>query len=102
MDNVLDIELINMDLHINNGDFVATESDGTHIEHILLLGKGNLKHSPITGVGLSRYLNSPDTVSNLATFKRKLIAQLEYDGFTNVTVDTSHGLADTKIAAKRI
>jgi len=102
MDNVKDIELDNFDLRIVNGDFMLHESDTTHIEHLLLLDKGNLKHSPITGVGIAKYINSPGTVNNIASFKSKLKAQLEYDGYSNIEIEVPIDFKNIKIDAKRI
>ena len=102
MDSVKDIELDNFDLRIVNGVFMLSESDSTHIEHLLLLDKGNLKHSPITGIGIVKYLNSPNSVNNIASLKSKMKAQLEYDGYTDVKIDTTAGIENIKIDAKRI
>ena len=102
MDNVKDIELVGFDIRIKGGDFVTADSDSTHIEQILLMDKGSLKHSPITGIGVAKYINSPGTVTNIASFKAKVKAQLEYDGFEEIVVNVSNGIANIKIDAKRI
>lgn len=100
--NVNDIELEANDLRIKNGDFVLSDSDQQHIEDILLMAKGQLRHSPITGFGINKYLNSPGTVNNIAAFKRKLKAQLEYDGYSEITANVSNGIANIIVDAKRL
>ncbi len=102
MANVQDIELSVFDLRVKSGDFCIADSDSTHIEQILLMGKGSLKHSPLTGIGIAKYINSPGTVTNIASFKSKVKAQLEFDGYEDVDVDVRNGISNIKIDAKRI
>lgn len=46
------------DLFQKNGDLVFDEADGQNIESLLLLNQGDLKYSPITGVGLFKITNA--------------------------------------------
>jgi hypothetical protein len=102
MGKAYDIELINNDLLIKAGDFVINESDQKHIEDILLFGKGSVKHSPITGLGIVKYVNARNTADVQAGFKRKVKIQLEYDGYDNIETDTKDGIMNVKITANRI
>jgi hypothetical protein len=102
MGKAYDIELMNNDLLIKAGDFVISESDQKHIEDILLFGKGSVKHSPITGLGIVKYINARNTADVQAAFKRKLKIQLEYDGYDNIETDTKDGIMKVKITANRI
>jgi hypothetical protein len=102
MDKVKDIELDSFDLRIKNGDFCVEESDSTHIEQLLLLNKGNLKQSPISGIGAFKYINAPLTANSVENFKQKCKIQLEYDGFVAVKVDMKNDLNNIKIDAKRV
>lgn len=96
-----DIELDAFDLRIKDGDFAIHNGDITHVEHILLAHKGNYKQTPIIGIGIRDYVNSPATVFNVASFKRKVTAQMEFDGYQDVKIDTAGGLAQIKVDAIR-
>lgn len=69
------------DLMIKDGDFVVNESDEQHLQLITLFEQGQLRYSPLTGLGLFRQLQSPMSVIQQATIRRDLYEQLEYDGY---------------------
>jgi hypothetical protein len=102
MAKAYDIELLNNDLAIQAGDFIISESDQKHIEDILLFGKGSIKHSPISGLGIVKYVNARNTADVQNGFKRKLKIQLEYDGYDEIETDTKDGIMNVKITANRI
>lgn len=97
-----DIELLNFDLLVQDGDFACSASDTTHIEHLLLHNQGNLKSSPISGIGIFKKLNSSNSINSIAQFKSKVYTQLEFDGYINPSIDLSEGIENIKIDAKRV
>lgn len=84
----------NLDLEIKKGDFVIDESDQQHIEDIFIAQKGEFKEFPQLGFGAVNYLK---TNTSVYRFERDLRIQLEFDDFENVEIDTSNGVANTKI-----
>ena len=64
------------DLSIDNGDFLISESDNQHVQHILQANKGDYKMNPELGVGIDNMLNSEEATSFLIEAKKNL----EYDG----------------------
>jgi hypothetical protein len=77
----MDIILESYDLKFSNGDLSLDDSIAQEIELLLLYNKGDLRQSPVTGVGISKYINSPYTLQKLTEFKSTLRLQLEFDGF---------------------
>ncbi|NNV54521.1 hypothetical protein [Limnovirga soli] len=82
------------DLLIENGDFVFGESDMQHIQLILALEPGELKESPLTGVGIKKQING----SFDGAVRREIKLQLEADGYSttnlvitpeNITIDAT-------------
>lgn len=84
----------NLDLEIKKGDFVIDESDQQHIEDIFIAQNGEFKEFPQLGFGAVNYLKTNISVYR---FERDLRIQLEFDDFENVEIDTSNGVANTKI-----
>ncbi|WP_282628804.1 MULTISPECIES: hypothetical protein [Empedobacter] len=82
------------DLEIINGDFVIDESDQQHIEDIFIAQKGEFKEFPQLGFGAINYLKT--TISPYK-FERDLRIQLEYDNYSNPTIDTTNGIENTQI-----
>ena len=64
------------DLSIDTGDFMISESDNQHVQHILKANKGDYKMNPELGVGIENMLNSEEATSFLIEAKKNL----EYDG----------------------
>ena len=74
-----DIDLTDdLDLVINNGDFVIAESDQNHIVNICKAYLGGYKEFPLLGVGIDQYIASAGTQQIL---KRAISVQLESDNF---------------------
>lgn len=71
------------DLDMANGDFNIGESDLQNGLLIIRFHKGNLKSSPLTGVGEKRLLNG--TVDG--AFRREIQLQLEADGYRLKTLN---------------
>lgn len=74
---------------IVNGDFVAVESDGQHIQDILIANKGTFAFSPLTGVGITDYINSPNTLKQRNALKKMVSVQLCFDGFTPKSINVN-------------
>ena len=75
------------DLLIEDGDFVLSNSDGMHVEHILSAFQGYYRRAPLVGVGISQYLKSSGMAPDV---KRLITIQLEADGFQLKTVAISN------------
>lgn len=89
------------DLTFANGDFVVGESDEQHIQHILVAEKGDFREYPIVGVGLIRYLNSPNDSSTKTDLQLRIKKQLENDGYSVTDIAILDAL-NIDINAKRL
>lgn len=88
----------NGDIKILNGDLDFGYSDEQHIEHILIAHKGNYKQHPLIGVGISDYLNSPETLITRRKLEKEITLQLETDNAKEIKVNyTNEGTI--KVAA---
>ena len=67
------------DLEIKNGDFVISDSDQTHIIHILKANKGYFFENPLIGVGIINELNSS---TNKQALKQNIRRQLVLDNYS--------------------
>lgn len=73
-----DIKLTdNYDLEILNGDFIISDADERHIEHLLISKQGEWKGSPLTGGDIQKAQHGGIT----RTLDRHIRVQLEADGF---------------------
>jgi hypothetical protein len=61
-----------------NGDFLIGASDGQHIEQIFLLEPGELKESPLVGIGITKKINGVVD----GKLRREATIQLLADGYT--------------------
>lgn len=101
MDYVKDILLDDeFDLKIENGDFVVGESDEQHLQLITLLEQGQLRYSPLTGVGIFRKLQSPLSNRQQDRLRRDMYEQVEFDGYRPDTA-TIEFTGDITIKADR-
>jgi len=75
------------DLKVENGDLVVGESDGQHLTLIALLEPGQLRHSPLTGLGVYRRLQSPMGAEQTDGLRKDLYEQLEFDGYRPGTAE---------------
>lgn len=76
-----------MDLEIRDGDFVIDDSDGRHIEHILIAHKGEWRQAPLLGIGLSSYLGGPNDTITRNSLEQKTRLNLEFDGYKVKFID---------------
>ena len=67
------------DLTISGGDFLVSESDAQHIEHIIRADKGQYRQFPLIGFGIQSRQNAPVNVQEV---KQEIRKQLISDGFT--------------------
>jgi len=77
----------NFDLKVENGDFAVRPSDGQHLALIALLEPGQLRHSPLTGLGMYRRLQSPMGAEPTDGLRKDLYEQMEFDGYRPGTTD---------------
>lgn len=84
----------NGDLQFANGDFVIGQSDQQHVVDLLDMQPGELKEFPLAGFGAINYIKRTITADE---FKRDLKLQLNYDGYSNPTIDTSNGIENLNI-----
>lgn len=83
-DNVKDLDLTeDLDIRINNGDFVVNYSDANHILCIIKTTIGSFKQFPLIGVGIDYYLSS---TGQEPVVKRNINVQLESDSYENIEV----------------
>jgi hypothetical protein len=85
-DMLLDEEL---DLHIEDGDFVVGNSIQQDIELILIHNKGAFVATPMVGVGIQMLPNG--RITDLHAKLRDIKLQLEADGMTEVSVIQENG-----------
>jgi hypothetical protein len=90
----------NMDLAIVNGDFVVDDAEQQVQELILIATQGSFRESPITGIGIVRYLKSGFTLDKLDELRQQIILQLQYDGYTTVNTQIN-SFTDIEIDATR-
>jgi hypothetical protein len=65
-------------LKIANGDFVIEESDNQHVALLAGTSAGEWKQSPVTGMGLNRFLKGDS--DDLIRMKHIINIQLKADG----------------------
>jgi hypothetical protein len=75
-----------MDILIVDGNLVFGDATMQHQQVILLAHKGELKASPLLGVGVSDWLLEDD--DNMLSLKIEIQKQLESDGLTISKLDT--------------
>ena len=90
----------NMDLLIENGDFVVDDSEEQVQQLILVATQGSFRNSPVTGVGIINYIKSQFTVGQIDKLRQKIRLQLQYDGYSNVSTQINSFL-DIDIEATR-
>jgi hypothetical protein len=75
------------DLLIQEGDFQLEYSDERHIEHILTARKGHFRFYPLCGVGIMDMFNAPVSPQNAVKFRKRIVLQLELDGYVVSSVN---------------
>jgi hypothetical protein len=74
----LDFILDGNDLAVAGGDLAIGPVGDDNAKLLLATSKGDWKGSPLTGIGVVRFLNAPDG----RALEREVRIQLEADGFT--------------------
>ena len=82
------------DIQILNGDFLVTDSEVQHIEHILSADKGHFRQFPLIGLGILK-LNggSIDKTALKQDIRTQLrsdeysVRTIEIDGSLNLSID---------------
>lgn len=76
----------NSDLAIANG-MVVGETDQQNVEALLVAHPGDLKEAPLSGVGLSSWLNAPFSPINRIKLERSILIQLQSDGAVGISAE---------------
>lgn len=63
----------NGDIKFLNGDILLGDSTRQHMRDLLLTNRGELKHSPLTGVGLNNYLNDETPEDMMRDIRKQVI-----------------------------
>ena len=71
---------------IKDLDFVLDNCDEKHIYDVMASNAGDYPESPITGMNIISYINSPVNANSKQTFERGAKIQMEYDGLSKVAV----------------
>ena len=71
------------------GDIAMGESDGQHLNLLLLTSAGEWKADPLAGIGLRRYQNAPLGPAETAALQREVGIQLTRDGYQVLELDLS-------------
>jgi len=74
---------------ITGGDFAIGDADEDNVQLLLTFNKGHIRHAPLVGLGIDRYINGS------ITFKEKsdILSTLINDGYSVnlLTVDPTDG-----------
>ena len=76
---------INTKQPIKDGDWNITFSDEQHVEDLLMTSPGHVKDSPLTGVGIVKYINAPLSPRIVSELERNIKLQIEADGAKGAT-----------------
>lgn len=90
----------NMDLAIEDGDFVVGDSEDQHQELILIASQGSFRESPLTGVNIAKYIKTGFTQLQVDQLKQKCRLQLQYDGYVRSYIKIN-SFEDIRINAER-
>jgi hypothetical protein len=77
----------NLDLLIQNGDFVIDDAEQQIQALILMASQGSFRESPLTGVDILQYLKSRLSPALIDKLKQKIQLQFQYDGYTYAQPD---------------
>jgi hypothetical protein len=87
------------DLELRDGDVVFDEADGQSLEALLFLCQGDLKYSPLTGVGITRITNSK--VGSSQVLEGIVKQQLLADNWKDEVVSFNNATGDINVNAVR-
>ena len=92
----------NMDLAISavNGDFIVDDAEEQIQQLILVATQGSFRESPLTGIGIIKYLKSSFTVAQVDLLRQQIRLQLLFDGYTTVSTQIN-SFTDIEIEASR-
>lgn len=79
----------NQELKVTNGDLAVEDSGQQHVEMLLISNKGDWKNSPLTGVGITSYMNAPESPSQRRRLDKEIRLQLRFDGIPFAKVEVS-------------
>lgn len=88
-----------LNMQIQNGDFVTGPADFQNMQLIALSSPGDWKQNPYIGARLIDYMNGP--ASQQQDFVKQLKLQLRLDGYRIRKVDVSQGIENFKVTAER-
>lgn len=87
-----DIILEDNDLKAKDGDFVVDESKAQHIEHIMMVQKGQFYQYPLLGVGIKSKIKG-----DAEGIKREILKQLKSDSIEIDKIDIKFEQEELKI-----
>ena len=97
MDIILDDE---MDLLIENGDFVIADGEEQHQQIVIIASQGSFRASPLTGVNIAKYIKTGFTQAQIDQLTQKIRIHLQYDGYARSVVKIN-SFNDIQINAER-
>lgn len=89
------------DLMVRNGDLVVGESDGQHLDLMIIGPRGSWKDDIMKGVGIGKYVNAQNVAKNRDKVNGEIRLQLELDGWNLETINTDN-LKNITINAEKI
>jgi len=96
-DFILDDDL---DLKIENGDFVIGDAEEQNQQLLLIASQGSFRASPLTGVNVAQYLKTGFTQLQIDKLNQKIKLQLQFDGYLRSDVKIN-SFEDIQINAER-
>lgn len=82
------------------GDLALGESDGQHLNLLLLTSQGEWRADPLVGIGLRRYQSAPYGRAQAQALQREVAVQLQRDGYEVLENDLAD-LSAAKLNAVR-
>lgn len=76
----------NLDLAIQDGDFIIDYAQNQAAKILSIAPAGSFKQHPITGIGITNYLNAPASPTTRTTLITNIKKALEKDGHKNVNI----------------
>ena len=73
------------EMQVESGDFEIIQSDGQHVQYILQAGKGQFISSPLLGVDIQKFINSPTSTREL---RQTIITELKRDNYKINNLET--------------
>ena len=86
--------IINDDIEIEGGDFKIDVSDNQNVYAILLAHRGQFYESPLLGLGIDDFQNSPQTNRLL---RKRIKEELAKDNYISKNLEIVGGVDDFKV-----